>query len=49
MRPTMHRGGIYKHLPIKERVVGQRYQLIENRRYQRRRIRLSVMSTRSIP
>ena len=29
--PTMHRGGIYKHLPIKDRVVGQRYQFIENR------------------
>src|SRR5262249_2781043 len=28
---TMHRGGIYKHLPIKERVVGQRYQFVENR------------------
>jgi alcohol dehydrogenase (cytochrome c) len=29
--PTMHRGGIYKHLPVKEHVVGQRYQFIENR------------------
>src|SRR5262245_6351491 len=29
--PTMHRGGIYKHLPIKNHVVGQRYQYIENR------------------
>ncbi|MFL5104675.1 MAG: PQQ-dependent dehydrogenase, methanol/ethanol family, partial [Xanthobacteraceae bacterium] len=28
---TMHRGGIYKHLPTKERIVGQRYQFIENR------------------
>src|SRR5262245_62283945 len=27
----MHRAGIYKHLPIKEFVVGQRYQFIENR------------------
>jgi len=29
--PTMHRGGVYKHLPVKEHVVGQRYQFIENR------------------
>ncbi len=29
--PTMHRAGLYKHLPIKERLVGQRYQFIENR------------------
>jgi len=29
--PTMHRGGIYKHLPVKDRVPGQRYQFIENR------------------
>ena len=29
--PTMHRGGIYKHLPVKEHVTGQRYQFIENR------------------
>jgi alcohol dehydrogenase (cytochrome c) len=28
---TMHRGGIYKHLPTKPHVVGQRYQFIENR------------------
>lgn len=28
---TMHRGGIYKHLPIKDFVPGQRYQFIENR------------------
>jgi alcohol dehydrogenase (cytochrome c) len=28
--PTMHRAGMYKHLPIKDRVVGQRYQFIEN-------------------
>src|SRR5262249_32795652 len=28
---TMHRSSIYKHLPIKERIVGQRYQFIENR------------------
>src|SRR5262249_37352151 len=28
---TMHRGGIYKHLPIKERIAGQRYQFIENK------------------
>ena len=28
---TMHRGGIYKHLPVKEHVAGQRYQFIENR------------------
>ena len=28
---TMHRGGLYKHLPVKPRVVGQRYQFIENR------------------
>jgi alcohol dehydrogenase (cytochrome c) len=28
---TMHRGGLYKHLAIKERIVGQRYQFIENR------------------
>jgi alcohol dehydrogenase (cytochrome c) len=27
----MHRGGVYKHLPVKEHVVGQRYQFIENR------------------
>jgi len=29
--PTMHRGGIYKHLAIKDHVVGQRYQFIENK------------------
>ena len=28
---TMHRGGLYKHLPVKDHVVGQRYQFIENR------------------
>ena len=29
--PTMHRGGFYKHLPVKDHVVGQRFQFIENR------------------
>jgi hypothetical protein len=29
--PTMHRGGLYKHLPVKDHVVGQRFQFIENR------------------
>jgi hypothetical protein len=27
----MHRGGFYKHLPVKDHVVGQRFQFIENR------------------
>jgi alcohol dehydrogenase (cytochrome c) len=28
---TMHRSSLYKHMPIKDHVVGQRYQFIENR------------------
>jgi alcohol dehydrogenase (cytochrome c) len=28
---TMHRGSLYKHLPTKPHVLGQRYQFIENR------------------